>query len=178
MAGKKKKDNRLGSDPFDSVLPFIQDSRKKKDDDVSSDEDTTDDVNKNIINDVDNDSDVNETVNNDEISSEIVNNDVYNDVNVADDVSEIVDVDENIITSESVIISKNEDVTTSQPVNNGQGGITIEKKVKLDNYVRMTHYFRPDQIRAIDRLHKQSGRDKSELVRMAIDILVEQARVE
>jgi hypothetical protein len=37
---------------------------------------------------------------------------------------------------------------------------------------------RPDQIQAIDDLHDQSGRDKSELVRMALDIMIDWAKVE
>jgi len=56
--------------------------------------------------------------------------------------------------------------------------ITIPKKVKTTEYVRMTHYFRPDQLKELDKLHKQSGRDKSELVRLAVDILIEQAKIE
>ena len=39
-------------------------------------------------------------------------------------------------------------------------------------------YIRSDQIQAIDDLHDQSGRDKSELVRMALDIMIERAKVE
>ncbi len=61
---------------------------------------------------------------------------------------------------------------------NGVSIITIPKKIKTEEYRRMTHYFRADQIKELDKLHKQSGRDKSELVRMAIDILIEQAKIE
>ena len=48
----------------------------------------------------------------------------------------------------------------------------------MNSKKELTIRFRPDQIRAINRLHKDSGRDKSELVRLAVDILIEQARVE
>ena len=189
MSKKKKDNDRLGSDPF---LPFIQDSRKKKSDDVSDDESISDDenvdVNKSKNNDTNKnvDNDVNINVNNDVNDDENVNNDDYNDVNtsinknkstnvgVIDDVN--VNDDEIKSTSESTIES--DDESTIETANNGQGAITIEKKIKTDNYVRMTHYFRQDQLKAIERLHKQSGRDKSELVRMAVDILIEQARVE
>ncbi len=61
---------------------------------------------------------------------------------------------------------------------NGASTITIPRKIKTEEYVRMTHYFRPDQLKELDKLHKNSGRDKSELVRMAIDILIEQAKIE
>jgi len=74
-------------------------------------------------------------------------------------------------TSESKSTSKN---TINS---NGANTITITRKAGED-YVKMTHYFRPDQLKALDRLHKKSGRDKSELVRMAIDILIERAQVE
>jgi len=42
----------------------------------------------------------------------------------------------------------------------------------------MTYYLRPDQVQAIDDLQEQSGRDKSELVRMALDIMIDRAKVE
>ena len=58
------------------------------------------------------------------------------------------------------------------------GAITIARRKKTNTLVKMTHYFRPDQLQAIDELHEKSGRDKSELVRMAIDILIERAKVE
>jgi len=66
--------------------------------------------------------------------------------------------------------------TTGAATSNNAGKITITKK----NYdlVKMTHYFRPDQLKEISRLSKKSGRDKSELVRLAVDILIEQAKVE
>ena len=60
----------------------------------------------------------------------------------------------------------------------GGGTITIPKKKRTEEYVKMTHYFRPDQLQKLDKLHKQSGRDKSELVRMAVDILIKQAKIE
>jgi len=80
-------------------------------------------------------------------------------------------------TSDSTSISTSDSTSKSTITNNGANTITITKKAGED-YVKMTHYFRPDQLKALDRLHKKSGRDKSELVRMAIDILVERAKVE
>ena len=76
--------------------------------------------------------------------------------------------------SKSAITDKSAGISTS----NGKSAITIARKSKSEDYVKMTHYFRADQLKALDRLHKQSGRDKSELVRMAIDLFVERARVE
>ena len=77
-------------------------------------------------------------------------------------------------TSKSAIADKTAGISAS----NGKSAITIARKSKSEDYVKMTHYFRADQLKALDRLHKQSGRDKSELVRMAIDLFVNQAQVE
>ena len=81
--------------------------------------------------------------------------------------------------STSNFTSTSESTSTSKNTikNNGASTITITRKAGED-YIKMTHYFRPDQLKALDRLHKKSGRDKSELVRMAIDILIERAQVE
>jgi len=81
--------------------------------------------------------------------------------------------------STSNFTSTSESKSTSKNTikSNGANTITITRKAGED-YIKMTHYFRPDQLKALDRLHKKSGRDKSELVRMAIDILIERAQVE
>ena len=76
------------------------------------------------------------------------------------------------VRSTSNSTSKNTGIATS----NNAGKITITKKSY--ELVKMTHYFRPDQLKEIARLSKKSGRDKSELVRLAVDILIEQAKVE
>ncbi len=72
----------------------------------------------------------------------------------------------------SNITSKNTGAATS----NNAGKITITKKSY--DLVKMTHYFRPDQLKEIARLSKKSGRDKSELVRLAVDVLIEQAKIQ
>jgi len=68
--------------------------------------------------------------------------------------------------------------SSSAPESNGASTITIPKRKRTEEYVKMTYYFRPDQLKELDKLHKQSGRDKSELVRLAIDILIDQAKIE
>jgi hypothetical protein len=57
--------------------------------------------------------------------------------------------------------------------------ITIARRKEKGDLVKMTYYLRPDQVQAIDiyDLHDQSGRDKSELVRMTLDIMIERAKV-
>ena len=172
-----KKDKRLGEDPFEKFLPQIQDSRKKKDADVNSDKNINKDgdVHDSKINAVDKNNDVvtSKNVNNDVNNRDDVNN--YRDDVVNSDVSTINGVDKNV----NVITDGNTNITGDESVNTGKGTITIpKKKNKSDDYLRVTYYLRPDQIRAINRLHKDSGRDKSELVRLAVDILIEQARVE
>ncbi len=154
----KKNDKRLGEDPFERFLPQIQDSRKKKDADVSND------ISKNVDDDV-------SKVKNDDIDKI---NDA--DVNISDDVDNVVNNDVNISTVKSSVDDSaiNGDVAVST-----KGTITIaRKKFKSDDYTRATYYLRPDQIRTLNRLHKDSGRDKSELVRMAVDILIDRAKVE
>ncbi len=91
-----------------------------------------------------------------------------------DSTSKITSTSKSDVKSKSAGTSKSADTVTS----NGESTITITRKSKSNEYVKMTHYFRPDQLKALDRLHKKSGRDKSELVRLAVDILVEQAKVE
>jgi hypothetical protein len=56
--------------------------------------------------------------------------------------------------------------------------ITIARRKVKSALVKMTYYLRPDQVQAIDDLQEQSGLDKSELVRMALDIMIERAKVE
>lgn len=182
----KKQDKRLGDDPFERFLPQIQDSRKKKDNDVNSD------VSKNV--DKNSDDDVNKNKNTDK------NINVDNDVNINNDVYDVVNNDNDSITDENINadvvedddinINDSDDVSsdgagivdsaTDSPVAAvNEGTITIpRRKPRAGDYTRATYYLRPDQINTINRLHKDSGRDKSELVRMAIDYLIKQARVE
>ncbi len=48
--------------------------------------------------------------------------------------------------------------------------LEIPKKSKLK---KMTYYFREDQLKELDKLSKKSGRDRSELARMAFDLLLD-----
>lgn len=193
MSKKKKDNDRLGNDPFNGVLPFIQDSRKKKDADSDSDSDidkissndstnTIDtDSNRDVATDVNNvnDSDSDNIVDN--VSDNVVdisnddNNiiDSVNDADVVDDISNVADSDNvSAADADSAVSSTSDNYVVSDK-------ITIQKKRnKTGAYSRMTFYLRPDQIRFINRLHKDSGRDKSELIRMAVDILIERASVE
>ena len=178
---KKKKDDRLGSDPFESVLPFIQDSRKKKEADSDSDITKNSDSDKisssdsTNTTDTDSNSAVATDVNNvsDSDSDIIVDNDSVNDADVADDINNVADSDNvSAADADSAVRSTSDNYVVSDK-------ITIQKKRnKTGAYSRMTFYLRPDQVRFINRLHKDSGRDKSELIRMAVDILIERARVE
>ena len=197
MSKKKKDNDRLGNDPFNGVLPFIQDSRKKKEVDSDSDitkngdndkisssdsTNTTDtDSNSDVATDVNNvgDSDSDINVDNDSDNVADINNDdintidSVNDADVADNINNVADSD-NVSAADagSAVSSTSDNYVVSDK-------ITIQKKRnKAGAYSRMTFYLRPDQIRFINRLHKDSGRDKSELIRMAVDILIERARVE
>lgn len=178
----KKDDKRLASDPFERFLPQIDDSRKKKDDDVNSD--ASKDVDKNVDDDVNktknddknkiNDVDVNVNKDDDKVVNNAVN--ISTDEINVDAVDVIDGVSENVSTNDD---DGNDSVVSSDVAVSANGTITIaRKKNKSGDYLRATYYLRPDQIRTINRLHKDSGRDKSELVRMAVDILIKQARVE
>lgn len=172
----KKDDKRLATDPFERFLPQIGDSRKKKDDDISNDvrKDVDADVNKIKDNDKNKNNDVAVNISTD--VDNVVNDDVNIStvINSADDVAVIDDVSEDVATN----VVDDSAVSSDVAVSTG-GTITIsKKKFKSGDYARATYYLRPDQIRTINRLHKDSGRDKSELVRMAVDILIERARVE
>ena len=47
--------------------------------------------------------------------------------------------------------------------------LEIPAKSKLR---KMTYYFREDQLKELDKLSKKTGRDRSELARLAIDLLL------
>ena len=64
------------------------------------------------------------------------------------------------------------------PIAKSESTITIARRKEKSALVKMTYYLRPDQVQAIDDLHDQSGRDKSELVLMALEIVIERAKVE
>jgi hypothetical protein len=57
------------------------------------------------------------------------------------------------------------------------GNMTSHSAIKLDipaksKLRKMTYYFREDQLKELDKLSKKTGRDRSELARMAIDLLI------
>jgi len=187
---KKKKDDRLGSDPFDSLLPHISDSRKKKDADINNDDAADKNVDNSTNSSINDDKNINNdvAVNVSNDVDEIVNNDVninknnykVDDVNNNSTVNIVDDVNNDV----ADVIYGNNDIASDVAVGNDVAVSThdtfkISKKTpKSAHYTRATFYLRPDQLRTINRLHKDSGRDKSELVRMAVDILIKRATVE
>ena len=65
---------------------------------------------------------------------------------------------------------------------NMSGNMASQTAVKLDipaksKLRKMTYYFREDQLKEIDKLSKKTGRDRSELARMAIDLLIDSVQV-
>ena len=60
---------------------------------------------------------------------------------------------------------------TSHMTSHAAGDFTIPKKPRLR---KMTYYFREDQLKEFDRLSKKTGRDRSELARLAFDWFLEQ----
>jgi len=180
----KKDEKRLATDPFERFLPQIGDSRKKKDADINN----ANDAAVNVSNDADKivNNDVNNNKNNYSNSADVVNkistvnnvDDVSNDNSNAIAVETVVDNDIDISTAVDDDIYGNSDIANDVAVST-LGTFKIQKKTpKSNHYTRATFYLRPDQLRTINRLHKDSGRDKSELVRMAVDILIKRATVE
>ncbi len=145
------KKRRTGSNPLDDLLPQIQDTREKKEEV----EDIKEDIKEN--------------------SEEKPKNDTKPD----EEKEQAGQESASEITEEGI---KEQESSPPSPSSEAESDtssiITIPKKIKTREYVRMTHYFRPDQLKELDKLHKQSGRDKSELVRLAVDILIEQAKIE
>lgn len=175
-----KKDSRLGDDPFDLFLPQIKDSRKKKDDDVNSDNvndsvsaKNNDNATVDNINNA-NDNDGNKSRN--KSRNNVSNN---NNINIEDNVS----VTNSNVSTDNVsdVITDNDrsnvnDTDVSTAVSNF---VNISKKQKkTDGYIRISTYLLPYQVKAIEDLQKKTGRDKGELYRMAVNILIERARVE
>jgi hypothetical protein len=136
--------------------------------------------------------DVNNNKNNYSNSADVVNkistvnnvDDVSNDNSNAIAVETVVDNDIDISTAVDDDIYGNSDIASDVAAGDDVavstlGTFKIQKKTpKSNHYTRATFYLRPDQLRTINRLHKDSGRDKSELVRMAVDILIKRATVE
>lgn len=143
------KKRRTGSNPLDDLLPQIQDTRENKE----AVEEIKEDIKANSEEKLKSDAEPDETKN------------------------------QNNQESAPEITEEGMQEQESRPASPAPGAentsiITIPKKIKTTEYVRMTHYFRPNQLKELDKLHKQSGRDKSELVRLAVDILIEQAKIE
>ncbi len=66
---------------------------------------------------------------------------------------------------------------TSKKTSHMTGNMTSHGAVVLDipaksKLRKMTYYFREDQLKELDKLSKKTGRDRSELARMAIDLLL------
>jgi hypothetical protein len=202
----KKDEKRLATDPFERFLPQIGDSRKKKDADASDGASESADVStsKDASNVTSNDADKSistdaSTVNGaskDKNTSTITSKDASEVTSAskyesADTVtSNVASKDTSTTTSvrASTVDGKSKSVSTGVGVSNGDGEsaiavtsgntITIARRKEKGALVKMTYYLRPDQIQAIDDLQEQSGRDKSELVRMALDIMIDRAKVE
>ena len=145
------KKKRTGSNPLNDLLPQIQDTRENKEEVEEIKEDIK--------------------ANSEEISKSDAGADGERKQNNQESAQET--AEEGIQEQESSPPSP-----SSEAESDTSSIITIPKKIKTMEYVRMTHYFRPDQLKELDKLHKQSGRDKSELVRLAVDILIEQAKIE
>ncbi len=196
-----KKDNkRLGDDPFERFLPQIQDSRKKKDEHTSDGKSDgasageSKSVSKSTNKSKSADASKSTSASNGESAS--TSKVTSNDTSIIDDTitskstrtSTITDTSKSAAKSEGVIESADESAEAGAEeegvTGSGEAGaasesmITIPKRKKTSILVKMTHYFRPDQLEAIDELHERSGRDKSELVRIAVDNLIERAKVE
>ncbi len=57
------------------------------------------------------------------------------------------------------------------------GSITLTKKTSNQKNVKLSVYVRPEQLRQLNDLQEESGRDKSELTRIALDLLLEQVKI-
>ncbi len=75
---------------------------------------------------------------------------------------------------------------TSQMTSYNAGNMTSQMTGKMTSHVagvlnipaksklrKMTYYFREDQLKELDKLSKKTGRDRSELARMAFDLLLD-----
>ena len=57
------------------------------------------------------------------------------------------------------------------------GNFILTKKAANKQNVKLTVYIRPQQLRDLNDLQKESGRDKSDLTRIALDLLMEQVKI-
>ncbi len=65
--------------------------------------------------------------------------------------------------------SKNTGINTSKYTRENTSVLT-----KKPEPVKMTFYFYPGQLKELDRLSKKTGRPKTELIRLALDLFIEQ----
>ncbi len=78
---------------------------------------------------------------------------------------------------------------TSQMTSHVAGNMTSQMTGKMTSHIadvieipakcklrKMTYYFREDQLKELDKLSKKTGRDRSELARLAIDLLLNSAQ--
>ena len=65
--------------------------------------------------------------------------------------------------------SKNTGINTSKNTRENTSVLT-----KKPEPVKMTFYFYPGQLKELDRLSKKTGRPKTELIRLALDLFIEQ----
>jgi len=78
-------------------------------------------------------------------------------------------------TSENTGINTRENTSKNTSVYTGKNTSVLTKKPDL---VKMTFYFYRDQLKQLDKLSKQTGRPKTELIRLALDRFFEQVRQE
>ncbi len=184
---RKKKDADINND--DDADKNVDNSTNST---VINDKNKIHDVAVNVSNDADKivNNDVNNNKNNYSNNADVVNK--FSTVDIVDDVNndnavaidDVIDDDIDVSTDVANDIYGSSDIANDVAVGDDAavstlGTFKIPKKTpKSYHYTRATFYLRPDQLRTINRLHKDSGRDKSELVRMAVDILIKRAKVE
>lgn len=66
---------------------------------------------------------------------------------------------------------------------NGNGNVDVNSniniiKTKKESKIKRTYYIKPEHDKKINELSRKSGRDKSELIRMAIDFFYNNVSVE
>lgn len=174
MTTKKTTKKRCGDNPFEDKLPFIRDSRKtdaEKDTEASNN--ASDKAGKKNVNDASNKTSKKAGNINDNKASNLTSDNTSKNASIKDSNITSNNAGQDTGKNASVINGNADSNNAVNITSNSAGSLTVKEK-----NVKATYYFRQDQLNEVDRLSKMTGRDRSELLRMALDTFLAQVQVE
>lgn len=83
--------------------------------------------------------------------------------------------EDEINVKDNITNNSNSEANKTAPSDSPFGSL-LEVNDSKDQYVRATHYFRPDQLEDLDKFVEKSGKSKNEFVRDTIDLVFSQLK--